>query len=225
MAKNECEKKLSLIQAVILLDEQFSELISRFFSDKSKQDLLNKTIIQNMRIDKKREIIKSIIVRYPKDVKNIDEWCNSAVTCIQIRNAVAHKLPEGDNYILGINGKVGKYSVDDLTKIFRKCWGDISPSITSILNKLKDDDLLGDVVLVRVSLRNYKRWFNDIYNVEIEDSDGMPKELDDYPDRQYNTEEYEEEVKSDIKDWLIKKKVNMNDVDIEVYLDWHEEPD
>ena len=218
------EKKLSLIQSVILLDEQFSELISRFFSNKSKQDLLNKTIIQNMRIGKKKEIIKSILGQYPKDVRDISEWCNSAVTCIQIRNAVAHKLPEGNNYTLSINGKAGQYSVDELIKIFKKCWGKIKPSIEGILDKLKDDDLKGDVVLVRVYLRNYKMWFNDIYSVEIEDSDGEYKELDDYPENQYPTEDYEEQVKEDIKEWLIKKGINMSDVEIYTEVSWIEEP-
>lgn len=59
MVKSEHEKKVELINATILLDETFSELIARYFSSVSKQDLLNKTIIQKLKISKKKDIIKS----------------------------------------------------------------------------------------------------------------------------------------------------------------------
>jgi len=223
MVDDECKKKLALIQQVILLDNQFSELIARFFSERYKQDLLNKTIIQEMSISKKREIIKSIFKH--QEVENISEWCRCAVICIQIRNAVAHNLPQEDCYNLNINGKNKDYKVDELLKIFKKAWKEVNPPILSILDKLKDDNIKGDVVLVRIYMRNYKMWFNDIYSVQIENSEGEEKEFDDYPDNQYSIEEYEEEVKWDIKDWLTKRGINMTNAEIEVYLDWYEEPD
>ena len=163
--------------------------------------------------------------QYKEDVPNIDEWCKSAVICIRIRNEVVHKLPDANYYNLNIDGKIDKYSVDDLLKLFKKSWKKINPSIINILGKLKDDDIEGDVVWVRVYMRNYKMWFNDIYSVEIENSDGEQKELDDYPENQYGIEDYEIQVEKDIKNWLIKKGINMANVEIEVYLDWYEEPD
>lgn len=225
MIENDCEKKLMLIQQVILLDNQFSELISRFFSVKSKQELLNKTIIQELRINKKREIIKSILGQYPEDINDVEKWNKCALNCIQIRNAVVHNVPDEDYYNLNIDGKNGRYKANALLNVFKKSWNVVNPPILSILNKLKEDNIMEDIVLVRISLRNYKGWYVDIYNVQIENSGGEEKELHDYPDKQYNVNEYEEEVKQEIKNWLIGRGVNITDVEFEVYLDWIETED
>jgi len=225
MYKVECEKKVALINSVIFLDEQFSELIARFFSPRCNQDLLNKTIIQNMSISKKREIIKSILEQYPQDVKDIGEWCKCATKCIEIRNAVVHKPQDGKSYRLNINGKMDNYSVSVLLKIFNSSLKKVNLPIKSILEKLKDDNIVGEVVLARISMRNHKGLFNDIYNIQIENSEGEEKELGNYPNNQYNVEEYDDEVKEDIKNWLIEKGINVANIEFEVYLDWFEEPD
>lgn len=224
MAKSECEKKVELINATILLDETFSELIARYFSSVSKQDLLNKTIIQNLKISKKKDIIKSILRQYPQEIRDIDDWCKCAVRCIAIRNKIAHKLSKNSLYEITLDGKLGNYNVTQLLKKFKDSWKILKPPIDKILNKLKDDNLLEDVVVVRVYMRNFKGWFNDIHQVQVENSNAEEMELDDYPEKQYDINKYKREVKKDIKEWLVDKGINMFNVDIEVERDWYEEP-
>lgn len=223
MAKSECEKKVELINATIFLDETFSELIARYFSSVSKQDLLNKTIIKNMGMSKKKDIIKSILRQYPQDISNINDWCKCAKRCIEIRNAIAHILSKNSLYEISIDGELGSYSVTELLKKFKDSWKVLKPPIDKILNKLKDDNLLEDVVVVRVYMRNFKGWFSDIHQVQVENSNSEEMELDDYPEKQYPVNKYKREVKKDIKEWLIDKRVNMSNVDIEVEMDWFEE--
>lgn len=225
MVKNEHEKKLTLIEGVILLDNQFSELISRYFSEVSKQDLLKKTLIQDLRVGRKKEIIKSILGQFPSDVSDVEDWNKCAQRCIQIRNAVAHNLPDGKYYTLNLDGKNGKFSVGALLKIFSKSWKVVNPPIISILNKIKEDNLLEDVIIARIYLRNYKEQFADIYSIEIEDSEGDTKELTDFPDNQYSLEEYKEEVEKDVREWLLKKGINSSEIEFETELDWFEKPD
>ena len=228
MVEETAKKKLELIENTIKLDNAFDEIIARFFSTPHKQFILRSAIIKDLNISKKKEIIKSILLHYTSILseQEIEDFKGSSIICIRIRNEVAHKLPsQQDEYNINFDGKDKPYAVNELLERFKKEWNKTVQPIRKILDKLREENLTGDVASVRVHIRNYKDWFCDIYAVIVENSAGEGIELNDYPDKEFNTEDYEDDVEEEIRSWLIAKGYKASDADIDVIQDWYEPDD
>lgn len=94
---------------------------------------------------------------------------------------------------------------------------------TKSRKELVIDKIIKDFAGVHVHARNFKDWFVDIYDVEIEDSNGHEVSID-YPDNQFSIENYEKEIEKCIKSYL-QEKFSIDADDVVVLLDEYIQPE
>ena len=124
--------------------------------------------------------------------------------------------------MLKLEGDPKEYTHEELFNIYKTSYElvvePILAKIGSYANLEKVNRIMGDLSYVDVVLRNYKGWFMDIVDLDIYDSEGDSISID-YPEYEYNIENYEEEVKRSIAKYL-KNKYGVEEGSYEIEPNW-----
>jgi hypothetical protein len=209
------------------VEEVITDLISYFYGEVSKRGLLKKVIIEKQTFNKKYEIFKQI----NKNEKILnDDVIGGLPKMMRIRNAILHdNKGKNGKFLLNLDGESKEYCYEELCKIYDDAYNltykTLSLRLSSYTNSEKVKRIIQDLCYVKVVLRNYKGWFVDIVDLEISDSEGETIDID-YPEYQYNVENYEEEVEQTIPKFLKDKYgVEEGTYDIEPNLEFWETDD
>lgn len=208
------------------VEEVITDLISHFYGEVSKRGLLKKEIIEKQTFSKKYEIFKQI----NKTEHILDDVIGKLPQMMKIRNAILHDNKEKNGkFRLNLDGELKEYCYEELCKIYDDAYNLTYETLSLRLSSYTDPEevkrIIQDLCYVEVVLRNYKGWFVDIVDLEISDSEGESIDID-YPEYQYNVENYEEEVEQTIPKFLKDKYgVEEGTYDIEPNLEFWETDD
>lgn len=167
-----------------------------------------------------------------KNINNKKDYFDKKVIdkikqCSNIRNSLAHNNPNNeDEYSINLNGKpiIGDISFffEEYKSSFEFSNSELEKIVEPYAKLEKLNGIIKNLASFHVHVRNYKDWFVDIYDVEIEDENGNEISVD-YPEYQFPTEDYEEEVITVVKSYLNEKyNANTDDISGEVIQDWYE---
>lgn len=188
------------------IEDAITDLIGYYFSDEKKRGQFKKVILKNETYARKYEIFKTI--NENEKILN-DTVIRELPKMARIRNAILHdNIETNGKYFLKLEGDLKEYTFEELFTIYKNIYKLVFEPISNKLDSYSNIEeikiIIGDLAYVEVVLRNYKGWFMDIVELKIYDSEGKWKTID-YPEYEYNVENYEEEVEKTISEFLSDK--------------------
>lgn len=104
-----------------------------------------------------------------------------------------------------LHDPVNREAIDEVQRIRKYDENYLTKAKKEIkLHKINLHEIISDFACAHVHARNYKDWFVDIFDLEIEDSNGNEISID-YPDNQFSVDGYEKEIEKVIISYLEKK--------------------
>lgn len=116
---------------------------------------------------------------------------------------------------------VNREAIDEIQRIRKYDENHFTKAKKEHLIKLHK--IISDFACAHVHARNYKDWFVDIFDLEIEDSNGNEISID-YPDNQFSIDGYEKEIEEVIIGYL-EKKYGIHTDYVDVLLDDYISPE
>lgn len=214
-----------IVRSFIHIDNVLASIISHYFTLPNKRGLFKKEIMDKNKFGYKYELFKKINVI--ENILNPTE-ISDLLKLSQIRNCIAHNNREsGGGFLLNLDGKDTVYTIQELYKTYLDIAHSTGVKLEGILSKYVNGEkisvILKDLAMVYVSVRNFKGWFMDIYDLEIENSNGDIESIN-YPEHNYHIDTYEKDIESDITEYLKDKYgVEPDTYNIEITQDWNEQ--
>lgn len=208
------------------LDEHINIIIAHYFSLEEKRSLFKKEFLKTNSFSKKLDLLKNI---NKKDELFKDYIIENIRNCSSIRNNIIHNNPNKNHeYSIVLDGKKHAGDISYFYKIYkdyyRECFRELNKLAKNYLKQEKLEKIIKNLAGITVHARNYKWWFVDIYDLEIEDEDGNEMSID-YPNYQFSIDFYDDEIQVAIKSYLSNKYgADTENAYVDVTLDWFEEP-
>lgn len=225
--------RIEIIDDLIILDHTCNEILDLFSNKGLKYSIISK-LINISTLNK-----ALVVIRIMEEAKVLNEelaknFKEKIKTCCEIRNIIAHKLPyshyKKDIIDYAEPSKLRQVNylhknqvkpLIDLAKNFKRNFIEVVGTFLTYLDSLRDKEkfekVIKDLARVKIYLRNYKGWFMDILELKLEDSKGQEYNLYEYPLVDYSTEDFEDDVKKDVKEYLGKiKGIDLSKTEIEI---------
>ena len=219
------EAYYQIVQTFVHLEILISKIISHFFTEGKKRGLFEKEILGKYKFNQKVNLFKNVNTTI--EVLSKSE-VDSLVTLAKIRNGIVHHEMDHlkEKFRLNIDGGDKDYSIEQLIKLYVSIYVSIGKKLEKKKEEMENAEelkqIIEDIAMVEVHLRNYKWRFVDIYDLVLEDSDGNQISID-YPELNFPVEGYERYVEESMIDFLKDKyKLSKEKYDIDVISDWIE---